>query len=69
VDRTRLMHAHQIHAERDDLGTWYRIYETREHTCLVERAEPAPTASNVIDLPTELKLLVSEARRGQTIVR
>jgi 4-amino-4-deoxy-L-arabinose transferase-like glycosyltransferase len=62
VDRTRLMHAHLIHAVRDDLGTWYRIYETREHTCLVERAQPAPTVSRVMDLPSKLKLLVSGAR-------
>jgi 4-amino-4-deoxy-L-arabinose transferase-like glycosyltransferase len=48
----------------DDAGTWYRIYQTTDRDCMVQRAKPLPAEPVAGDLPTELKLLIAPLRMG-----
>jgi hypothetical protein len=65
VDRRRLAGARLIHEVRDEMGTWFTIYETHDRTCLVQRMKPAPSRpEDLLDFPAELKLIINQLRGG-----
>jgi hypothetical protein len=64
VDSARIAGARLIRRVGDGSATWYRIYETRDHVCVVQRVRSTPTIPGESDLPAKLKLLLARVRGG-----